>query len=95
MYVTGNQAALEIDRRSIGGKSVVLVALPAFATSGVAILLNLRTLAVTPICFDTTDVEETKMEEEKEREEEDVVINEDMANEENEWSVCCKQVNSL
>ena len=44
VYVVGNQAALEVERRVIGGKEVVLIALPAFSATGEAALVNLETL---------------------------------------------------
>ena len=85
VYVVGNQATFEVDRRIIDGKTVTLITLPSFATSGTAAMFNLRTLSVTPICFDTTEMEEeTKEEEEKKVEEEDVIIDEDIANEDDQ-----------
>lgn len=57
VYVVGNQATFEVDRRIIDGKTVTLITLPSFATSGTAAMINLRTLSVTPICFDTTEME--------------------------------------
>ena len=95
VYVVGNQTAFEVDRRVIDGKTVTLISLPSFAASGTAVMVNLRTLSVTPICFDTTVMEEeVKEEEEKKVDEEDVIIDEDIANEEDQ---CCvyfhKQLN--
>lgn len=81
VYIVGNQAAFDIGRRVIDGKNVTLITLPSFANSGTAIMVNLRTLSVTPICFDTTEMEEEKKEEEERKEEEDVIIDEDIANE--------------
>ena len=48
-------------------------------------MINLSTLAVEPICFDTERIEKSKEEMEvEEKEEEDVVIDEDIANEDAE-----------
>ena len=84
MYVVGNQKVLEVERRVIGGKPVVLVALPTFSTTGIATMINLCSLDVEPICFDTERVEQSKEDMEVEEEEEDVVIDEDIANEDAE-----------
>ena len=85
VYVVGNQKALEVERRVIGGKPVVLVALPTFSATGIATMINLSTLAVEPICFDTERIEKSKEEMEvEEKEEEAVVIDEDIANEDAE-----------
>ena len=67
VYVVGNQAALEVERRVIGGKEVVLIALPAFSATGEAALVNLETLEVEPIRFEVEGAEKKEMEvEEKE-----------------------------
>ena len=79
VYVVGNQAALEVERRVIGGKEVVLIALPAFSATGEAALVNLETLEVEPIRFEVEGAE--KEMEVEEKEEEEVVIDEDIANE--------------
>ncbi|KAK8830804.1 hypothetical protein WA577_003509 [Blastocystis sp. JDR] len=83
VYVVGNQAALEVERRVIGGKEVVLIALPAFSATGEAALVNLETLEVEPIRFEVEGAEKKEMEVE-EKEEEEVVIDEDIANEDAE-----------
>lgn len=91
VYVVGNQSRFEVERRRIGEKEVTLITLPSFANSGIAVMVNLRTLEVLPVEFDTTEVEKGEMEVEEKKEEEEVIIDEDMANEENEWTVFCKQ----
>ena len=83
VYVVGNQAALEVERRVIGGKEGVLIALPAFSATGEAALVNLETLEVEPIRFEVEGAEKKEMEVE-EKEEEEVVIDEDIANEDAE-----------
>ena len=88
MYVVGNQDRFEVERRRIGEKEVTLITLPSFASSGIAVMVNLRTLEALPVEFDTMDMEEKK-------EEEEVIIDEDMANEENEWIVFCKQHSTI
>ena len=71
-------------RRVIDGKEVLLIALPSFASTGTAVMVNVRSLAVEPICFDTSEMEgEGQMEVEEKEEEVDVVIEEDNANEDN------------
>lgn len=82
VYVVGNQSALEVERRRIGSKEVVLVALPSFATSGKVCMINLNTLDVSPVAFDVESVEESCTVMEEEKEEEEVIINEDIANDE-------------
>ena len=87
MYVVGNQSRFEVERRRIGEKEVTLITLPSFAGSGIAVMVNLRTLEALPVEFDTMDMEKGEMEVEEKKEEEEVIIDEDMANEENEWIV--------
>lgn len=84
VYVVGNQAALEVERRVIDGKEVVLVALPSFSTTGEAVLINLETLEVEPIRFEVEGGEKEKATEVEKEEEEEVVIDEDIANEDAE-----------
>ena len=76
-----------MERRRIGEKEVTLITLPSFASSGIAVMVNLRTLEALPVEFDTMDMEKGEMEVEEKKEEEEVIIDEDMANEENEWIV--------
>ena len=66
---------------------MTLITLPSFASSGIAVMVNLRTLEAVPVEFDTMDMEKGEMEVEEKKEEEEVIIDEDMANEENEWIV--------
>lgn len=66
---------------------MTLITLPSFASSGIAVMVNLRTLEALPVEFDTMDMEKGEMEVEEKKEEEEVIIDEDMANEENEWIV--------
>ena len=49
VYVVGNQATFEVDRRIIDGKTVTLISLPSFGTCGTGAMINIRTLSVTPI----------------------------------------------
>ena len=84
VYVVGNQASLEMEKRRIGGKDVVLVAVPSFAASGVACMLNLNSLSIQSIQFNVDSIEENHMEVEEEKEEEEVVIDEDIMNEDGE-----------
>ena len=84
VYVVGNQPSFMTARRVIGGKEVLLIALPSFASTGTVVMVNVRSLAVEPICFDTSEMEgEGQMEVEEKEEEVDVVIEEDNANEDN------------
>ena len=84
VYVVGNQPSFEMEKRRIGGKEVVLVAVPNFASSGVACMLNLNSLSVQCIQFNVDSIEEKLMEVEEEKEEEEVVIDEDIMNEDGE-----------
>ena len=82
VYIVGNQDQFAMEKRVIGGKEIVLVALPSFSSSGEAVMLNLRTLSVSTIRINAEDLEEKKVSVRKEEEEEGVVINEDITNEE-------------
>lgn len=83
VYVVGNQASYEVERRVIGGKEITLIALPSFASSGMVSMINLRTLDVSSMNFNVDSIEATSMEvEEEKEEEEDVIIDEDIANDE-------------
>ena len=53
VYFAGNQPSFETRLAKSGNKTVRLISLPAFATSGLLVLVNLRTLDVHPIQFDT------------------------------------------
>ena len=74
---------------------MTLITLPSFASSGIAVMVNLRTLEALPVEFDTMDMEKGEMEVEEKKEEEEVIIDEDMANEENEWIVFFKQHSTI
>lgn len=96
MYVVGNLAALQMETRRIAGKEVLMVALPTFASTGTAVVVNLESLKGSVMEFRTEaiDGEETKRsmegEEEEEEGEEEFVIDENIENDE-EWSVCFKK----
>lgn len=93
VYVVGNQPSYEVGRREIGGKEIILIALPSFASTGMVSMINLRTLDVNSMNFNVDSIETTSMEiEEEKEEEEDVVIDEDIANDE-EYYVYYKQTN--
>ena len=95
VYVVGNQPALQVEKRAIGGKDVLLVALPTFASSGTAVVVDLETLRSSVMEFNTEAIEgeeakamqARKGEEEEEQEEEEFVIEENIENDE-EWNVC-------
>ena len=87
VYVVGNQATFEVDRRIIDGKTVTLITLPSFATSGTAAMINLRTLSVTPICFDTTEMEEETKEEEEKKSSQTVPVPKMLVNKHNEMKL--------
>ena len=57
MYVVGNQPALQVEKRAIGGKDVLLVALPTFASSGTAVVVDLETLRSSVMEFNTEAIE--------------------------------------
>ena len=83
VYVVGNQPSYEVGRREIGGKEIILIALPSFASTGMVSMINLRTLDVSSMNFNVDSIESNTMEiEEEKEEEEDVVIDEDIANDE-------------
>ena len=86
MYIVGNQSAFEVERRVVHGKEVLFISLPSFASTGTVAMVNTNTLAVEPMSFDTSEMEgDNLMEvEDQKEEEEDVVIEEDNANEDNQ-----------
>lgn len=84
VYVVGNQSSFIIEKRRIGGKEVLLVALPSFASTGVVGMLNLNTLDIQSIQLTVDSIEENCMEVEEEKEEDEIVIDEDIMNEDGE-----------
>ena len=93
----GNQSALQVEKRTIAGKDVLLVALPSFASSGTAVVVDLETLSSSVMEFNTESIdgEEEKAKqarkgEEEEEQEEEFVIEENIENDE-EWSVCWRK----
>lgn len=98
VYVVGNQAALQAERRTVAGKDVLLVALPVFASSGTAAVVDLERLRCSAMEFSAEAIEgeEAKAkakqaaEGDEETAEDDFVIEENIENEE-EWSVCCRK----
>lgn len=97
VYVVGNQSALQVEKRTIAGKDVLLVALPSFASSGTAVVVDLETLSSSVMEFNTESIdgEEEKAKqarkgEEEEEQEEEFVIEENIENDE-EWSVCWRK----
>ena len=90
----GNQPALQVEKRAIGGKDVLLVALPTFASSGTAVVVDLETLRSSVMEFNTEAIEgeeakamQARKGEEEEEQEEEFVIEENIENDE-EWNVC-------
>ena len=86
----GDQQVLQTERREIAGKEILFVTLPSFATTGEVAMLNLNTKSVTPLAFNTESIESTLVKAEQKEEEEDVIIDEDIANDE-EYCVCRKE----
>ena len=90
VYIVGEQQALPTERREIAGKEILFITLPSFANTGEVAMLNLNTKSVTPIAFNTESIESTLIKAEQKEEEEDVVIDEDIANDD-EYCVCRKE----
>jgi DNA polymerase delta subunit 2 len=54
IYFVGNQAEFAVTEVTDDGKNVKLVSVPAFAKTGILVLVNLATLECSTVTFDAT-----------------------------------------